>query len=316
MVVVNDAAVGAYRYVNACFLEVFISGLAYFDEGGSLAAADALCFTGDADGTAADAYLDEVSACFGQEEEAVAVNHVAGTYSDLAVVFFMNPVQGDFLPFGEAFGGINAEYVSACIYQLRHPFFIVPGVDAGTDDEAFLGIQHFVGVFLMGIVVLAEYEAVELAIFKENGEGIDFVVPDNVVGFGKGDAVLGGDQFFQRGHEIFNFFRFIHTAHAIVTAGNDAHQFAAGGAVVGNGYGGMAGLCFQSQYIGQGVFRRKVGIAGNKACLLGFDSGNHGCFLFRGLGAVDEGNAAVSCQFHCQSFTGYGLHDCRNHGDI
>lgn len=94
VVVVNDAAVGAYRYVNACFLVVFISGLAYFDEGGSLAAADALCFTGDADGTAADAYLYEVSACFGQEEEAVAVYYVAGAYSDLAVVFFHESSSG------------------------------------------------------------------------------------------------------------------------------------------------------------------------------------------------------------------------------
>lgn len=87
MVVINDAAVGAYRYVNAGFLVVFISGLAYFDEGGCLAAADTLCFTGNADGAAADAYFDEVSACFGQEEEAVTVDYVACTYSDLAVVF-------------------------------------------------------------------------------------------------------------------------------------------------------------------------------------------------------------------------------------
>ena len=140
MVVINDAAVGAYRYVNAGFLVVFISGLAYFDEGGCLAAADTLCFTGNADGAAADAYFDEVSACFGQEEEAVTVDYVACTYSDLAVVFFMDPVQGNLLPFGEAFGGVDAENVSACFHQLRHSFFIVTGIDAGAYDEALLGI--------------------------------------------------------------------------------------------------------------------------------------------------------------------------------
>lgn len=46
VVVVNDAAIGAYRYVNAGFLIVFVSCLAYFDEGSCLAAADTFLFHG------------------------------------------------------------------------------------------------------------------------------------------------------------------------------------------------------------------------------------------------------------------------------
>lgn len=70
------------------------------------------CFTGDADGTAADADFYEISASLGEEEEAVFVDNVSGTYTDLAVVFLMNPVEGNFLPFGETFGRIDAEDIA------------------------------------------------------------------------------------------------------------------------------------------------------------------------------------------------------------
>ena len=80
VVVIYDAAVGAYRYIDAGFFVVFISCLAYFNESGSLAAANALCLTGDADGAAADADFDEVCASFSEEEEAVSVDNVACAY--------------------------------------------------------------------------------------------------------------------------------------------------------------------------------------------------------------------------------------------
>ena len=128
MVVVNDAAVGADRYVDAGSLVVFISGLAYFDESRCLAAADALGLTGDADGAAADADLDEVSACFCEEEEAFSVDDIACADLDFFAVAFTDPVDGDLLPFGEAFRGVDAEDICTCVYEERYAVRVVSGM--------------------------------------------------------------------------------------------------------------------------------------------------------------------------------------------
>ena len=62
VVIVYDTAVGAQRDVYACLLEVLISLGSNCEDSRSLAAADTLLLTGDADGTAADTDLDEVCA--------------------------------------------------------------------------------------------------------------------------------------------------------------------------------------------------------------------------------------------------------------
>ena len=56
----DDAAVGADGHIDAGLLEILIPGRCHLDEGGGLAAADALGLPGDADGAAADAYLHKV----------------------------------------------------------------------------------------------------------------------------------------------------------------------------------------------------------------------------------------------------------------
>ena len=45
---------------GAC--KVFVAGFGHFDDGCSLSTTDTFCFSGDTDGTAADAYLDEICA--------------------------------------------------------------------------------------------------------------------------------------------------------------------------------------------------------------------------------------------------------------
>ena len=62
VIVVNDTAVRAQRDINACLLEVLVTSLSYSENCGSLAAADTLLLTCDADGAAADTDLDEVCA--------------------------------------------------------------------------------------------------------------------------------------------------------------------------------------------------------------------------------------------------------------
>ena len=154
-------------------------------------------------------------------------------------------------------------------------------------------------------VASAEYEAIQTAVLVEYRQGVDLVVPNDVVCFGKGEAVFSFDELVNRGHEVLDLFRSVHAADSVVTAGYDADHLAGRGAVFGDGDGGMTCLCLEGEDVSKSVFRRKVGVARNKSCFLSFNSGNHGCFIFRGLGSIDERNAAVSCEFNGHFFTRY-----------
>ncbi len=168
----------------------------------------------------------------------------------------------------------------------------------------------------MGIVVFAEYETIETAISVEDWKGIDFVIPDDVIGFREGDAIFCFDQFFKRGHEILYFFALVHAAYTVVSGRNDTYQFAIGGAVFCDSHSGVAGLSFEGQNVSQCIFWGKVGVRRYETCFLCFHSGNHGCFFFRSLRTIDERNTTISCQFYCQFFTGDCLHNCRYHRNI
>ena len=118
VVIVYDTAIRAYRNIDTGFLVVFISCLANFNQRGSLSTADTLGFTGDADRTAADTYLNKVSSSLSEEQEAVAVNYVACANLNLVTIVLTNPVDGNLLPFRITFGRVNAENVSASVNQL------------------------------------------------------------------------------------------------------------------------------------------------------------------------------------------------------
>ena len=113
VVVVNDTAVGADGDVDAGLFVIFVAGFGHIDDSGSLSAADTFLLTGDTDGAAADADFDEVCASFSQEAEAFAVNDIACADFDGIAVFFADEIDGHFLPFGIAFGGVDAEDVCA-----------------------------------------------------------------------------------------------------------------------------------------------------------------------------------------------------------
>ena len=77
MIVKHDSSVGAHGNVYACFFVVFVSRLHHVDESGSLTSAYALCLTGDANRTAADADFYKVRACFGKKQKALFVDNIA-----------------------------------------------------------------------------------------------------------------------------------------------------------------------------------------------------------------------------------------------
>ena len=182
MVVMDNAAVRADGHVDAGLLKVFIPSSGDFNEGGSLSPSDALGLPGDADGAAADAHLDKVSSGFGQEQEALPVHHITGADFHGVAILAANPVDGFLLPAGKALGGVNAQYVGPGLHQGGYPLGIVPGVDASAYQIPLVAVQELQGVVLVGGVVLPEDEVQEVAIGVHNGQGVQLIGPDDVVG--------------------------------------------------------------------------------------------------------------------------------------
>ena len=151
MVVLYDTAVGADRNVDASLLIVLVSLFADVDESGGLAAANALGLTGDADGTAADADLYEVSTAVCEEAEALTVDDVTGADLYGVTVGLTDPGEGAFLPLGEALGGVDAEDVSTCLEQCRNSLLVVSGVDAGAYKVGLVVVEQLIFVLFMGL---------------------------------------------------------------------------------------------------------------------------------------------------------------------
>ena len=102
VVVVHDAAVGAYRDIDAGLLEVLVPGLRDLDESRRLTSADALLLSSDADRASTDADLDKIGSAFGEETEALAVDDVSGSDLYAVAVFFADEIEREFLPAGVA----------------------------------------------------------------------------------------------------------------------------------------------------------------------------------------------------------------------
>ena len=316
MVVVDNAAVGADGHIYAGLPEVFVPGCCHFNQGGGLTTADALGLTGDADGAAADAHLYKVCTGFCQEAEAVPVNHVAGANLHLVAVSGAYPVDGLFLPAGVALGGVDDEHIRTGFQQSGNALGIVPGVDACAHQIPLLLVQQLQGVALVGGIVLAEDKVQQVVIFVYDGEAIQLVFPDNIVGFLQGGLRGGGDQLFPGSHEGGNLVRGLHAAHPVVPAGDDAEKLSVGGAVGGNGHGGEAILGLQCQNVCQGVLRGQIGSGGDKSGLVVLYLGNHRRLVFNGLGTKDEADAALFGQGNGKGVVGHGLHDRRGQGHI
>ena len=74
----------------------------------------------------------------------------------------------------------------------------------------------------MEIVVLAENETYETAFLIYDGELVDLVVPDDVIGFLEGCAFGCGNEFIYRGHELSYLGIEGHSADTVVTCRNEA----------------------------------------------------------------------------------------------
>ena len=125
MVVMDDAAVGADRNIDAGLFVVLVTGRTHIDESRGLAAADALGLTGDADGAAADADFDKVRAAVREEAETFFVDDVAGTAFNGVAILALDPLERPLLPFGITFRGVDAEDICAGFDEGGDTLFVV-----------------------------------------------------------------------------------------------------------------------------------------------------------------------------------------------
>ncbi len=245
MVIVYDAAIGADGDIDARFLKIFVSRRRNLNDCRSLSAADAFLLPCDADGTAADADFYEIRAAFRKETEAFCVYYVARTDFYTVAIGFTHPVQCHLLPFAVSFGGIDAEDICAGFYQSRNALFVIPCIDARAHNVTLLGIQQFVCVFFMAVIIFTEYQILQASFCVQNRELVDFIVPDDVVGFFQRCAFRRADELVERSHKFFYFHITFHTADAVITACYKPHQLALCGAVCRDRGGRVACPRFQ-----------------------------------------------------------------------
>ena len=316
VVIVDDAAVRADGHIDAGFLVILIAGLGHLDDSGSLTAADALGLAGDADGAAADADLHEVCASLGEEAETLGVHDVACAHLDGITVVLTDPADGAALPLRVALGGVDAEDIHTSLHQCGHALGVVAGVDAGADHIALVLIQQLVGILLVGVVILAEDDILQVALGVHQRQGVDLVVPDDVVAVVQRGVLRSSDQLLDGGHEGGDGGVVGGVVDAVIAGSHDAQQLAVGGAVGGDGDGGVAGAGLQLQHIMQGGSGGQIGVGDDVACLEALDAADHSSLVLDALGAVDEGDAALTGQRDGQLIAGDRLHDSADHGDV
>ena len=316
VVILDDAAVGAHGHVDAGLLQILVPGGRHVLYSGGLAPADALGLPGDADAAAADAHLHEVGACLRQEAETVPVHYVARADLYGVAVVPADEVDGPLLPLGEAFGGVDAEHVRSGLDEGGDPLLVVPGVDARAHHVPLVVVQQLQGVVLVGVVVLAEHEGGHVAVLGDDGEGVELVLPDDVVGLLQAHALVGVDQGGEGGHELPDRGIEAHAAHPVIPAGDHAHQLPVGAAVLGDGDGGVARTLLQGDHVPQRGIGGHVGIAADEAGLALLHRPDHGRLALDALGHEDEGHAAFPGQGCRQLLTGHGLHHGGHQGDV
>ena len=163
----------------------------------------------------------------------------------------------------------------------------------------------------MGGVILPEHYVGQPLILGYQGQGVELVLPDNIVGFLQSGAFAGADQLFKGCHEAVDLFAGIHPGYPVVPAGDKAQELAVGGTILSDRHSGVAGPFLQLQHVRQGGVRPDIGVAGDKAGLVALDPGDHGGLALHALGAVDKGDAALLCQGDCHPIIRNRLHDCR-----
>ena len=85
------------------------------------------------------------------------------------------------MPHGVALAAVYAKHVRARVHKHGYARFKIERVDACAHKITLVFVKHFVGVFLVLFIVLAEDEIHKVIVAIHNGKTVEFVVPDDVV---------------------------------------------------------------------------------------------------------------------------------------
>ena len=187
---------------------------------------------------------------------------------------------------------------------------VVAGVDARADQIALLRVLEGEGVLLVLGVVLAENEVAQAVVLIHNGQGVELVLPDDVVGLLERGGGGSSDELFARRHKIAHLEVCAHAADAVVTARDDAEEFPVGHGVLSDGDGGEAVFLLEREHIGQRVLRREIRGADDEARLAALHAAHHLRL------ALDERKPALLGKRDGERVVRHRLHDRRDHRDI
>lgn len=150
---------------------------------------------------------------------------------------------------------------------MRDTGLVVSRVDARADHVTLLRVKQLGGIHLVLIVVLAEDEADEPVVLVHDGERVELMVPDNIIGFLERGAVGCRDQLFAGGHEGFHAVVRAHAADAVIPARHDAEQLAVRRAVTRDRNGAVSRACLKREYVGKRRVGTDIGVTADKARL-------------------------------------------------
>ena len=112
----------------------------------------------------------------------------------------------------------------------------------------------------MGVVILAEDDILQVALGVHQRQGVDLVIPDDVVAVVQRGVLRSSDQLLDGGHKGGDGSVIRGMVDAVIAGGHDAQKLAVRSAVGGDGDGGVAGAGFQFQHIVQGGSGGQVGV--------------------------------------------------------
>ena len=260
----HQTAVAANGHIDTCLFHIFVACLCHVDQCGSLSAADTLLFTGDTDGTATDTHLDEIGSGFDQVVETFLINNISGTDQHFVTIRFLDPLQCCLLPFGIAVGRVDTQYIDTRFNQRRNTFHIVACVDPRAYEQFLIAAGQLFRIVAVAVVVFAEDEILQVLFFVDDRQRVQFVIPDDLVGFTQCHAQFADDQFGERSHEFFHLLVGRILFGTIVATGHHTQQFTVRSTVVRHTDRRVFGALYQSDYICQRIFRRQIGVADYK----------------------------------------------------
>ena len=224
-----------------------------------------------------------------------------------------DPFDRETLPVRITFGTVDAENVDTSVDQRGHTLGIIAGIDACAHHIALVGIQHFKRIGFVRIVVLAEHKIEQVVFVVHDGQRVQLVVPDDVVGRLERRVRRSNDHAIARRHEVRNDFVHAHAGKTVITFGDDAKELSVAGAIFRNRHRRMTVFLLQSDHVSKRHVRTKVSIARHEARLVVLHATDHGSLILDGLRPVDEGKAAFRGQRDSHTVVRNGLHDSGNH---